>query len=173
MLAIDGRKEDYVVLRNGARVGRMDHIFKDMVAVREAQIVQNEPGALIVRLVRAPQYTAADEARLRSEFASRLGQDARVEFRVRRIDSENGLGKSAVCSVDAEGRAAGGDRRVTAVTLYVALVFRSGGEPGEWFDKGGNKITLKVWVCRDGSVAPVVRPGASADLPPGFATASC
>ncbi len=42
--SIDGRKEDYVVLRNGARVGRMDHIFKDMVTVREAQIVQNEPG---------------------------------------------------------------------------------------------------------------------------------
>ena len=36
VLAIDGRMEDYVVLANGARVGRMDHIFKDMTSVREA-----------------------------------------------------------------------------------------------------------------------------------------
>ena len=25
--AVDGRKEDYVVLKNGSRLGRMDHIF--------------------------------------------------------------------------------------------------------------------------------------------------
>jgi len=39
--SIDGRQEDYVVLRNGARLGRMDHIFKDMVNIREAQIYQD------------------------------------------------------------------------------------------------------------------------------------
>ena len=37
--AIDGRREDYVELGNGARVGRMDHVFKDMTNIREAQIV--------------------------------------------------------------------------------------------------------------------------------------
>ena len=35
---IDGRLEDYVILRNGAKIGRLDHIFKDLIMVREAQI---------------------------------------------------------------------------------------------------------------------------------------
>jgi phenylacetate-CoA ligase len=80
VLAIDGRKEDYVVLRNGARLGRMDHIFKDMVAVREAQIVQQKPGELIARIVRRPNYSEADAARLRREFKARLGDQAEVAF---------------------------------------------------------------------------------------------
>ncbi len=37
---IDGRQEDYVILKNGARLGRMDHIFKDLINIREAQIYQ-------------------------------------------------------------------------------------------------------------------------------------
>jgi phenylacetate-CoA ligase len=80
VLTIDGRKEDYVVLRNGAKVGRMDHIFKDMTAVREAQIVQNEPGLLTVLVVCSPRFSTADEIRLRDEFASRLGDQAEVEI---------------------------------------------------------------------------------------------
>jgi phenylacetate-CoA ligase len=80
--SIDGRQEDYVILRNGARVGRMDHIFKDMTAVREAQIVQLEPGSIVVRVVRGQKYGEQDESRLRREFADRLGNqaDVRLEY---------------------------------------------------------------------------------------------
>jgi phenylacetate-CoA ligase len=80
--SIDGRQEDYVLLRNGARVGRMDHIFKDMTAVREAQIVQLEPGRIVVRIVRGQKYGEADESQLRREFADRLGDqaDVRMEY---------------------------------------------------------------------------------------------
>lgn len=77
---IDGRKEDYVVLRNGARIGRMDHIFKDMVAVVEAQIHQREPGVLEFRIVRAPSYTATDEAMLLREARQRVGEDTRIDI---------------------------------------------------------------------------------------------
>lgn len=78
--SIDGRQEDYVVLKNGARVGRLDHIFKDMVHVREAQIVQQEPGRIRVRLVRGSGYAEADEKQLRREFAQRLGVDVDIDI---------------------------------------------------------------------------------------------
>ncbi len=77
---IDGRQEDYVVLKNGARIGRLDHIFKDMVHVREAQIVQQEPGVIRLRLVRGSRYGDADEKQLRREFAQRLGAGAEIEI---------------------------------------------------------------------------------------------
>jgi phenylacetate-CoA ligase len=51
-----------------------------MVAVREAQIVQQKPGELIARIVRRPNYSEADAARLRHEFKARLGDQAEVAF---------------------------------------------------------------------------------------------
>lgn len=77
---VDGRREDYVILKNGARLGRMDHIFKDMMNVREAQIVQREPGRLTVRIVRNAGYRELDEATLRAEFFKRVGDQADVAF---------------------------------------------------------------------------------------------
>ncbi|MDT8070307.1 MAG: hypothetical protein ROO76_19230 [Terriglobia bacterium] len=78
--SIDGRQEDYVVLKNGARIGRLDHIFKDMVRIREAQIVQQEPGRITLRVVRGTDYGEADEKQLRREFAQRLGTDMHIDL---------------------------------------------------------------------------------------------
>ena len=80
VLEIDGRKEDYVILRNGARLGRMDHVFKDMTAVREAQIVQHEPGVIEVRIVKREGYGAGDEAQLLREFRKRMGDDTTLRI---------------------------------------------------------------------------------------------
>lgn len=72
--AIDGRQEDYIVLAGGARVGRLDHIFKDLVHIREAQIVQEAPGRVRIHVARGLQYGPADEARLLREAQARLGE---------------------------------------------------------------------------------------------------
>ena len=78
---IDGRREDYVVLANGARVGRMDHIFKDMVNIREAQIAQRRDGTLTFRVVRRSSYNDDDERRLLEEARRRLGDtDIALEY---------------------------------------------------------------------------------------------
>lgn len=76
---VDGRQEDYVVLANGSRLGRLDHIFKDLTSVREAQIVQEQPGAIRLRVVKGRGFQAADEARLLSEARLRLG-DTRIDL---------------------------------------------------------------------------------------------
>ena len=77
---VDGRQEDYVVLRDGTRVGRMDHIFKDMLRIREAQIYQAQPGEIVYRIVRGSGYRREDEQRLLEETQLRLGDRASVRI---------------------------------------------------------------------------------------------
>lgn len=79
VLEIDGRREDYVELGSGARVGRTDHVFKSLTFIREAQIRQRVPGAITIHVVPRQEWTAAHEAALRREVALRLGEDMRVE----------------------------------------------------------------------------------------------
>lgn len=78
VMSLDGRREDYIVTASGARLGRLDHIFKDLVNIREAQIRQSRPGEIGVLIVKAPAYDDRDEAELRREIASRLGADMGV-----------------------------------------------------------------------------------------------
>jgi phenylacetate-CoA ligase len=70
--SIDGRQEDYVILGDGTRLGRLDHIFKDLTAIGEAQILQERPGHIRVRVIRGRRYQAADEERLKREIATRM-----------------------------------------------------------------------------------------------------
>jgi phenylacetate-CoA ligase len=80
--SVDGRAEDYIILRNGARLGRMDHIFKDLVNIREAQLYQKYPGKMTIRVVRGHRYSKADEVALLNEIQKRVGRniDIRVEY---------------------------------------------------------------------------------------------
>jgi phenylacetate-coenzyme A ligase PaaK-like adenylate-forming protein len=75
---VDGRLEDYVVLRNGVRIGRMDHIFKDMVNVREAQIHQTRRGEMTIRVVRREAYGHDDEQAILHETMKRVGTEMKI-----------------------------------------------------------------------------------------------
>jgi phenylacetate-CoA ligase len=75
-----GRVEDYVLAADGRLVGRLDHLFKDSLNVVEAQVVQHEPGIVILRLVKNSEYGLADESAIREEAALRLGSDTVVQF---------------------------------------------------------------------------------------------
>jgi len=78
--SIAGRVEDYVVGAEGQLFGRLDHIFKDAKAVAEAQILQDRPGAIAIRLVRRPQYTERDTDQLLAAARFRLGKEFRISF---------------------------------------------------------------------------------------------
>jgi phenylacetate-CoA ligase len=75
---VDGRVEDYIILRSGARVGRLDHALKDLVNIREAQIRQSRRGSILVRVVPGARYAKADEELLVSELRSRVGNDTEI-----------------------------------------------------------------------------------------------
>jgi phenylacetate-CoA ligase len=78
--AIDGRAEDYLVLPDGVRLGRLDHIFKDLTRVREAQIAQETPAAMTLRVVRGAGWCGADEAELLAAARSRVGPAIRIDL---------------------------------------------------------------------------------------------
>ncbi len=77
---IDGRIEDYVVTPDGRRVGRMDHIFKDALEVKEAQIYQPSVDRLVVRLVPRAGFGSAARERLEREFRVRLGDQIVIDY---------------------------------------------------------------------------------------------
>ena len=82
---IDGRQEDYVVLANFMYVGRMDHVFKDISGVREAQINQNIPGKIEIRIVTGKEYSATEEKAIYMELEKRFGN--LLEVNLRYVDS--------------------------------------------------------------------------------------
>lgn len=78
--AIDGRVEDYVVTPDGRRIGRLDHVFKDALSVKEAQIRQTESDRLHVLLVPLRGFDEAARRHVESELRARLGASIRIDL---------------------------------------------------------------------------------------------
>lgn len=83
--SIDGRQEDYVVMPDGTKIGRLDHIFKDMVRIREAQIYQPSKDTLIFRVVRNEGFGELDERELLGEARKRL-RDV-IQLKIEYVDA--------------------------------------------------------------------------------------
>ena len=83
--SIDGRKEDYVLTPDGRRIGRLDHIFKDMVNIKECQIFQEHVERVVFRVVRGKEYTGKDEKMLLHEARTRLGN--RIEISIDYVEA--------------------------------------------------------------------------------------
>lgn len=81
VLSIDGRKEDYIILPNGVRLGRLDHIFKDLIEIQEAQLFQPNLNNVIIRIVKGPNYDKVNqEKNVISETRKRLGDDINISI---------------------------------------------------------------------------------------------
>lgn len=105
---LDGRIEDYVVTPDGRRIGRMDHVFKDALMVKEAQIVQSAPDAILVRVAPRPGYGPDAQARIEREFRARLGRELAIRFELVEAIPREANGKfRAVISTLASGRLRG------------------------------------------------------------------
>lgn len=79
--AVDGRKEDYLILPGGVRIGRLDHIFKDLVHIIEAQIVQFEPEEAVFKIVKGAGYDeTGEEKKLLAEARKRLGTEIGIKI---------------------------------------------------------------------------------------------
>ena len=81
VVKVDGRKEDYLVLPNGTRIGRLDHIFKDLVHIREGQIFQREPSSVVFRVVKGIGYDEhREEQSLLAQAQKRLGHEIQISI---------------------------------------------------------------------------------------------
>jgi len=78
--SITGRLDDYVVTPDGRRLGRMDHIFKGLEAIREAQIVQDAPDHCTLRIVPQRDSKTVSEKLIESNFHSRAGAQMRLSI---------------------------------------------------------------------------------------------
>lgn len=75
-----GRSEDYVVSPDGRYFGRLDHIFKDTEHVREAQIIQDRPDHVTLRIVPREGYGPKDGPLIVREARARLGNAFHIDL---------------------------------------------------------------------------------------------
>lgn len=61
IISIDGRKEDYVVLPNGTKYGRLDHLFKGLINIKEAQIHQVSKDTVYFYIVKGKYFDSENE----------------------------------------------------------------------------------------------------------------
>ncbi|MEM7468275.1 MAG: hypothetical protein AAF387_15500 [Pseudomonadota bacterium] len=78
--SIDGRKEDLITLPNGRKIGRLDHIFKDLTSIREAQIEQITIECVKFRIVPNASFDEQCETELMNEARKRLGDEIRIDI---------------------------------------------------------------------------------------------
>jgi phenylacetate-CoA ligase len=77
---IIGRVEDYILTPDGRFVGRLDHLFKDSLNIREAQIFQKQRDEVIIRLVCENDFSNSDEQLILQEARLRLGDEIKINF---------------------------------------------------------------------------------------------
>lgn len=81
ILSINGRQEDYITLPSGVKLGRLDHIFKDLTEIQEAQIFQPSLNHIIIRVVKGHNYERFNQEKsLITEARKRLGNDITISI---------------------------------------------------------------------------------------------
>lgn len=96
-----GRADDYIRTNDGRLVGRIDHIFKGVSGILEAQIVQNIISGIDVYIVPASNFDVNVINSIKINAHLRVGSDMIVNvFVVESIKREkSGKFKSVVCNV--------------------------------------------------------------------------
>ena len=78
--SVEGRNDDTIITPNGRHVGRLDPIFKADFSIVEAQVIQDAPDHLLVKMVPAPECNAATEIALKAALAERA-EGMRIDIR--------------------------------------------------------------------------------------------
>lgn len=106
---ITGRVEDVLVLPDGRWMTRLDFIFKGMLKVEEAQLIQDRVDSLLVRIVRQPGFGDDHEKKVLESLRSHLGREIGIAFDY--VDSiprtANGKFRFVISKVALKGRQTG------------------------------------------------------------------
>lgn len=90
---IVGRLDDIVVLPDGRKIGRLDHIFKTASNIRECQIIQETYEQFIFLLVPDEGYTPEIGKAVLSEAYARLGKDVTITLKIVEKIPRTSMGK--------------------------------------------------------------------------------
>jgi phenylacetate-CoA ligase len=96
-----GRVDDSIKLPDGRSIGRLDHLFKGVEGILEAQIRQDRPDAITMLVVPSATFNDRTRETLKSNALYRLGDGIALEIRL--VDAiprtGNGKFKGVVCNV--------------------------------------------------------------------------
>jgi len=79
---IEGRVDDYVITPEGRRLMRFDYLFKDTLGVREAQVVQERLGEIVIHLVVDPQLAKREMETIRGLVREWISPKLSVRFAI-------------------------------------------------------------------------------------------
>lgn len=98
-----GRVDDSIKLPGGRSIGRLDHLFKGVEGILEAQIRQDRLDALTILVVPSGGFNGRTRETLENNARYRLGDAIAVEIRL--VDAiprtKNGKFKGVICNVGA------------------------------------------------------------------------
>ena len=81
IVSIDGRLEDYITLKNGTRLGRLDHLFKNLIHIEKAQIRQYKNRLIEFIIVKGEKYDLNnEEKKLKYEIENYLGKNENISI---------------------------------------------------------------------------------------------
>ncbi|MFA9370775.1 MAG: hypothetical protein ACERIH_03620 [Labilibaculum antarcticum] len=80
VLKIEGRDDDYVILKDGQRIGRLDLAFKKINQLLAAQIIQEKAGEIKVNLVPDQGFSKVECMQLEQNLRTLLGSDCLIKF---------------------------------------------------------------------------------------------
>lgn len=96
-----GRQDDVVKLPDGRHIGRLDHIFKGVEGILEAQIRQESIDQVDILLVPGAGFSEEVERRIQKNARERLGEG--LSIKVERVSAvprtKNGKLRGVVCNV--------------------------------------------------------------------------
>lgn len=97
-LEIIGRIDDVITTSDGRRIGRMDHIFKGVNGIKEAQIIQLSNNFCRIDLVKLEASISIEEHKLITNFKDRVDDMMKIEIRyIDKIErNKNGKFKAVV-----------------------------------------------------------------------------
>jgi phenylacetate-CoA ligase len=98
---INGRMDDYLKTVDGRKIGRLDHIFKGISHVAEAQLVQERIDKVTIRLVPFKKFSDEDRKRLVNNAKDRLGKEMTIGVEiVNEIPrTRSGKFRAVICNV--------------------------------------------------------------------------
>jgi phenylacetate-CoA ligase len=80
VVKIEGRDDDYVLLANGQKVGRLDLAFKKVKNLLGAQIIQTAVGSIQVNFVPGKDFSKTNLNELQANLINLIGPDCRIKF---------------------------------------------------------------------------------------------
>ncbi|HAC88301.1 MAG TPA: hypothetical protein DCF95_10190 [Gammaproteobacteria bacterium] len=82
LASINGRIDDYIETPDGRKIGRIDHIFKGLSGISEAQVIQKAPDRCVVKIASTKNNSAVDFQIIISNLQDRTFPNMNVEIEI-------------------------------------------------------------------------------------------